>query len=311
MWTTQLGWTVEELQLMSLLDLVHPEDRQATLKEFDRLVNTGGETIAFENRCRHQNGSYRWLRWSAWPVPERQLCYAIAQDITLQKRQEQEILEIADREKERLGLELHDGLCQSLAGIAALSSTLSRRLAQTDADGAAAAAEITQQLNEAIRQARDLAHGFNPIGLNNIGLQGALETLALNTQQCFRVSCTLACDPAFPRLHCEVERQLFRIAQEAVNNAVTHGRSSRIEISLSLQDKDGILSIRDNGVGMPENPVDSDGIGLHTMFYRTRLIGGSLKVRQRTVQGMAVICVFPLLETSELCMDLINASNGI
>ncbi len=299
MWTTRLGWTVEELTSKPFLNFVHPDDREATQAEFDRLIQ-GGESICFENRYRHQNGSYRWLRWSGWPVLGDKRFYAIAYDFTRQNRQEREIIEIADREKERLGLELHDGLCQSLAGIAALSSALSKRLAaHADTTESAVAAEINQLLHDTIRQARDLAHGLSPIGLNIVGLQGTLETLSLNARQWFNITCTLSCDNSFPRLHREVEGHLFRIAQEAVNNAVKHGLADYVEISLCVKGKQGLLSIRDNGVGMTENPGDSNGIGLHTMYYRTRLIGGRLKVRQRKERGMAVICSFPLNETLE------------
>jgi len=237
-------------------------------------------------------------------MPEHQSIYIIACDITGQKRQEREILEIADREKERLGLELHDGLCQNLAGIAALSSTLSKRLAaHSDTAASAAAAEIKQLLNESIHHARNLAHGLSPIGMNSIGLLGSLETLTLNVQERFRVSCTLACDLEFPRLHSEIEGHLFRIAQEAVTNAVTHGRPDCIEISLSIKGKQGLLSIRDNGVGMTENTGNSGGIGLHTMLYRARSIAGSLKVRQLRQRGMTVTCAFPITEILETPED--------
>ena len=128
-WTTQLGWTLEELEAKPFLEFVHPDDREATLAQVD-LLNKGAEIVLFENRYRHKDGSYRWLRWNARPVPERQQIYASARDVTRQKRLEREVLEIVDQEKERLGRELHDGLCQTLAGIAALSSTLSRKLAR-------------------------------------------------------------------------------------------------------------------------------------------------------------------------------------
>jgi len=309
MWTTRLGWAVEELTSKPFLDFVHPDDREATLAEFDRLIKSE-DSLCFENRYRHQNGSYRWLRWTGWLAPECQQIYAIAEDITRQKRQEREILDIADLEKERLGLELHDGLCQSLAGIAALCSTLSRQLAaHANTTGATAAIEINQLLNETIHQARNLAHGLSPIGLNIVGLQGTLETLSLNAQQWFNVTCTLTCDRSFPRLHHEVEGHLFRIAQEAVNNAVKHGQAGRVEISLCVKDKEGVLGILDNGAGMSGKPGDSNGIGLHTMFYRARLIGGSLKVRQRKQHGMAVICAFPLIKTLEPDEDLDYAGN--
>jgi signal transduction histidine kinase len=212
-----------------------------------------------------------------------------------QELPEQEILAIADREKERLGRELHDGLCQSLAGIAALSSALSRSLAANGQPGPAAAAEeIVRLLNETIGEARDLARGLGPIGLKGGGLCSALETLARSVSVTYRISCTFACDRRYPGLQCETESHLLRIAQEAVRNALAHGRADQIDIGLHCIDGSGLLSIRDNGLGLPDDDRNHDGIGRHTMDYRARAIGGSLTVAQRPCGGAVVACAFPL-----------------
>jgi PAS domain S-box-containing protein len=297
-WTMKLGWGLEELKVKPFIDFVHPDDSEVTLAEVDKLAK-GATTILFENRYRHQDGSYRWLQWNARSIPGAQQIYATARDITERKRLEREVLEIIDQEKDRLGRELHDGLCQSLAGIAALSSTLSKRLA-ADANiaGSAMAVEITKLLNESIAQARDLARGLGPVGLLALGLDGALEVLALNVQRLYPFTCTLECDHPFPRLQHDVEGHLFRIAQEAVNNAVTHGAGERIDIALSCKDGQGFLSVRDNGVGLASEPLEPSGIGLHTMLYRAHLIGGALDVRGRGPSGTAVSCVFPLAEAA-------------
>jgi signal transduction histidine kinase len=224
-------------------------------------------------------------------------------DITDRKRFEREILDIVDREKERLGRELHDGLCQTLAGISALSSTLSRKLARSGAPAstaegqtaaADAAAEIARLLNEAIGEARDMARGLGAVGLSEGGLESALETLALDVRHLFRASCTFACDHPLGRLDRETERHLFRIAQEAVNNAVAHGKAKQIEIRLGEKGGEGLLTVLDNGVGMPERPCPTDGIGLHNMGYRARLIRGRIEVRRRSCGGTTVLCAFPL-----------------
>lgn len=302
-WTTVLGWSLEELKARPFLDFVHPDDRQATQVEVVKLAE-GADSIAFENRYLCRDGSYQWLRWNARPVPGRRRIYATARDVTQQKRLEREILEIVDREKERLGRELHDGLCQTLAGIAALSSTLSRRL-ETDSEseaataGAAQAAEITGLVNEAIAEARGLARGLAPPGLQDGGLDAALEALADNVRHLFHVSCSFEADRPFPRLESEVEAHLFRIAQEAVSNAVAHARADRIEIGWSLEGRTGVLSVRDDGVGLPEAASDRDGIGLHTMAYRARLIGARLEVWRRVRQGTAVTCAYPLPDPPE------------
>jgi signal transduction histidine kinase len=226
---------------------------------------------------------------------------AKARDVGRQQLLEREILAIADHEKERLGRELHDGLCQSLAGIAALTSALSRSLAANAQPGPPAAAdEIVQLLNETIGEARDLAHGLTPIGLNGVGLAGGLETLARSVRHTHRISCTLGWDSRCPALCSETEAHLMRIAQEAVRNAFAHGRADQIEMCLECVDGSGLLSIRDNGVGLSEDDRNHDGIGLHTMDYRARAIGGSLTVARRPQGGTAVACAFPLPLTHEL-----------
>jgi len=225
---------------------------------------------------------------------------ATARNVGLQELLEREFLEIADRERQHLGRELHDGLCQSLAGIAALSSALSRSLAASGQPGLAAAAdEIVRLLNEAIGQARDLAHGLGPIGLNGAGLVGGLETLARNVRNTYRASCTLAWDGRCLGLCHEAEAHLIRIAQEAIRNAFAHGRADEIDISLACVDGSGLLSIRDNGVGLSDDR-SHDGIGLYTMDYRARAIGGSLTVTRRPRCGTEVACTFPLALTDDM-----------
>jgi two-component system sensor kinase FixL len=191
-------------------------------------------------------------------------------------------------------------LCQTLAGIAALSATLSSRLfASSQSDASAAAAEITKLLDEAIGEARDLAHGLGPIGQQETDLPAVLERLAQNVEHRFRVSCGLECDRFFPGLGRDVVSHLLRIAQEALNNAVAHGQVQRIEISLSGADGEGLLSVRDDGVGIADTALQGDGMGLNTMAHRARLIGGSLDVQRHSPHGTAVTCVFPLPATPD------------
>ena len=208
---------------------------------------------------------------------------------------ERAILRIADREKQHFACDLHDGLCQSLAGAAALTSALSRSLA---ADGqirpSAVADDIARLLNETIREARDLAHGLGLIGRNGTDLAGELESLARFIRQTRRASCSFAPQWRCPGLRDETHMHLLRIAQEAVRNAFAHGRASHIDICLERIDGSGVLSIRDNGVGLSEARRSHDGMGLHIMHYRARAIDGSLSVTRRREGGTAVACAFPL-----------------
>jgi PAS domain S-box-containing protein len=201
-WTALLGWTVKELSAKPFIDFVHPDDRETTVVEIARLA-AGAPASHFQNRYRDRDGSYHWLEWNARPAREHQCIYATARDTTRQKFLEREILEILDRERERLGSEMHDGVCQSLAGIAALSAALSKRLAVSSASKeSAAAAEIANLLKDAIAETR---------------IAGALENLTRDIRRLFQVSCILECDLSFPVLRRETGAHLFRIAQEAIS----------------------------------------------------------------------------------------------
>ena len=150
----------------------------------------------------------------------------------------------------------------------------------------AAASNINKLLIAAFGEARDLARGLGPVGMDQAHLDIALEALAFNVQHLFRISCKFECNRPVVRPGHEGEAHLFRIAQKAVNNPVIHGRAKRIKISLSTKDGAGILSIRDDGVGLPEGARYADGIGLHTMAYRARLI----RARSRRLRRSRHLC---------------------
>jgi len=308
-WTECLGWTVEELSGVPFFGFVHPDDLDCTSAELGKLT-VGVPNILFENRYRHRDGSYRWLQWKARHTDEGSLICATARDITRIRLLETEIITIADRERERFGRDLHDGLCQSLAGIAALSVALSRSLTGRLDSAAAAAAEIAGLLRNTIGEARDIAHGLSPVGLDEGGLASVLEALALTIRRRFHIECTLVESGApIPRLPSDAESHLFRIAQEAVSNAITHGHSECIEILLACHEGKGSLSIRDNGVGIAEDLIKRDGAGLYSMEHRARIIGGSLLVR-RLERGTEVTCIFPLTATHNQSGSRNHASNS-
>jgi PAS domain S-box-containing protein len=292
-WQLCLGWTTQDLVGRLFLDFLHPDDRAATAAEL-RGIADGGGSNGFVARFRGADGAHHRLRWKASFAPSRQAIRASARAIASQERLERELIEAGDRERERLGRELHDGLCQNLAGIAALSATLARKLAARNDPAHAAAAEITVLLQQTIGDARDLARGLNGAGLAQTGLAAALEVLAANVEALHTVTCAFACDRLFPRLDPTVETQLYRIAQEALSNAVAHGRGSRIDVSLRLRAGSGSLRIRDDGVGIPRGASASAGMGLNTMYYRARLIGGRLRARRAKPRGSVVACTFPL-----------------
>lgn len=220
----------------------------------------------------------------------------IVRDLTERKRLEREIMEATEREQRRIGQDLHDGLGQQLTGIGFMTETLSHQLSQDGHPLAADAARITQLVGEAIQQSRGLAHGLYPVEPQPGALAHALRLLSESVAQAYRVKCVMV-DGKVPAFEDRtVPTHLYRIAQEAVNNAIRHGKARNIRISLA-EDRRGVsLRIRDDGRGIQEEMTDSGaplgGIGLRTMRHRAHLIGGTLTVRSRK-PGVEVVCHLP------------------
>ena len=220
-------------------------------------------------------------------------------DITERKRLEQEILEISEREQRRIGHDLHDGLGQQLAGIELMSQVLAQKLERRSKAEAARAGEIARHVRETIAQTRALARGLSPVTLEAEGLMAALGELAANTEQLFRVTCTFQCDPPVPVRDQVAAAHLFRIAQEAVSNAIRHGQKVR-HIMLELKDTGGkiTLSVSDDGVGFqPRDPAaksqGGQSMGLRIMQSRAGMIGGHLAIERNANGGATVAILLP------------------
>jgi two-component system, LuxR family, sensor kinase FixL len=217
----------------------------------------------------------------------------ITRDITARKHLERQVLEISDREQRRIGQDLHDDLCQQLTGIEFMSQSLQQNLATRSAPEAAAAAEIAKLVRAAISDTRDLARGLSPVMLEADGLMPVLRQLADNTDKVFNVSCQLCHEPTVMVGDSAVAIHLYRIAQEAVSNAIKHGQASRVGITLSGANERLTLTIQDNGRGFETRNGHHGGMGLQIMHYRAGMIGGHLTVDSQTGQGARVTCSFP------------------
>jgi signal transduction histidine kinase len=205
------------------------------------------------------------------------------------KQLEQQILEISEREQRRIGQDLHDGLGQHLTGIELMTQALEQRLAGKSRTEAAQAGKIAQHVRDAIRQTRGLARGLSPVELDANGLMSALHELTANVQNMFRVKCSFRCDQPVLMAENAVATHLFRIAQEAVSNAIKHGKATEIEIALTIPDR-LLLAIKDNGSGISSDASHGDGMGLRIMHYRAAVIGGSLAVQRDRDGGTTVVC---------------------
>ncbi len=203
---------------------------------------------------------------------------------------EQELLLISEREKRRIGQDLHDSLCQELAAAALFLQTAAHKVEKKNVAGAKVLAEAARIVNDNVGLARDLARGLHPVELSSQGLANALRELSFRTSQIRNVTCHFDC-PRQVRIRDEaVALNLYRIAQEAVTNALKNGKATTITIKLVREGKSLKLTIKDNGKGFSTARA-RQGMGLHIMKYRADVIGAELSVKSADGKGALVSCV--------------------
>jgi signal transduction histidine kinase len=205
---------------------------------------------------------------------------------------EREILEISSREQRRIGHDLHDGVCQQLAAIAYRMDILAEQLQEKGVAESSEAERVGGLVNEAINQTRGVARGLFPISLEENGLVSALEELAVNTSNLFKVRCQFSAAGPLPKVENGVALHLYYIAQEAVLNAAKHGRADNISISLTRANDRFILAIRDDGSGFELSDHGFKGMGIRIMRYRARVLGATLDLKSQPGQGTQISCVF-------------------
>jgi PAS domain S-box-containing protein len=236
------------------------------------------------------------LSVSEFRVAGRRMFTGVVHDISNRRRLEREILEASANEQRRVGHELHDGLCQQLTGVAFSAEILARRLAAEAPGAVPQLQKLAAEVDQAITQARTLARGLNPVEIHADSLPSALEDLAQKVSQTFQVSCRFRQQGNAPVRDNAVATHLYRIAQEAISNAVRHGKAKRIELSLRNDGAGLALSISDDGEGLgpKTTPVASrenpQGIGMQTMAYRAKMISAILEVRPGIRRGVVVTC---------------------
>jgi PAS domain S-box-containing protein len=214
-------------------------------------------------------------------------------DVSWRVQLEREILKTGEREKQMLGQELHDDLCQQLSSIEYLSHSLSIELKAKSKPSAQRAAEIARLLRQANTRARELSHSLTPLPPGTEGLICALKDLARRTCEVFQRDCRFLCPKPVRIDEPEVRQHLYRIAQEAVANAIKHGKATRIDIRLCRTGNRLILGIRDNGIGLPRKAKNQKGMGLRIMQYRAAMVSGSMVVQREPNGGTAVVCSIP------------------
>lgn len=205
-----------------------------------------------------------------------------------------QLLMVSEREQRHFGAELHDGLGQQLTAIELRCQSLKQDLPPSRPDLKKEVSEICQFLRNAIAQTRSLAHSLAPLSLDSRGLTDALNSLAIRMSSSGRIRCSFDSPSPITLDNHLIAGHLFRIAQEAVNNAVKHSLANEIKVRLVRSSGKLQLEISDNGKGFPKTTPSPQGIGLQIMRHRTSVIGGELNIISKPGSGVSVICTLPM-----------------
>jgi two-component system sensor kinase FixL len=306
------GWQVDEVRGRDWFDTFLPEhDRQPIRELFARAL--GGERARGNvTPIVTKGGHEREIEWYDASLTDANgelvglLC--TGQDVTERRILQREILEIAADEQRRIGQELHDGTQQQLTGLGLLAQNVATALDKLcQADGESwfskeagfrdriagthqRATQVQNGLENAAREVNQLSRGLIPVELDGQGLMSSLTELAGSVNEVQQIACTFTSDAPIEMANNFTATHLYRIAQEAVNNALKHSRGKRIEISLS--ERNGVITLKvfDNGNGIDKKRENGPGMGLRIMSYRTELIGAALSIGQANGGGTEMTC---------------------
>ena len=212
-------------------------------------------------------------------------------EISWRKGLEGQLLEISDREQQRLGQELHDGLCQHLTAVAFMARSVALRLKNHRVIEVKDIEKIAELVNDAASDTRNLSRALHRIDVDAAGLIDALRDLV--DREIWRIPCRLEFKPSFHIQNDVAAGELYRIAREAVINANKHSQAREIVIRLERVENEMVLRVIDNGVGFPSEPKTKRGLGAHIMGYRARLIGARLEIDSPKEGGTRVSCYLP------------------
>jgi PAS domain S-box-containing protein len=290
-----------ETEIDQWTSCIHPDDLERVLESREEAVKRRTAYATEYRITRADNGEIAWLavfgRYLYDETGKAVRLLGVAFDITQRKELEREavqreVLAMAAREQRQIGQELHDGVGQALTGLGLMAQSLAQRLPQA-ATEQRVANRLVAGIDSVHQQVRELSRGLIPVHVESRGLSAALDDLAATTTEASGIAVTAECPDWVELPDHATATQLFRIAQEAVSNAVRHGSPRHVQITL-LDEPTGLrLRIRDDGIGMQAAPDPCNGLGLRIMHYRAGQIGGVLHVGPSLGGGTVVICSLP------------------
>lgn len=283
-----IGKTPWEIHLMEKQEVPRSKER------FKRLLG-GDVNPQADVRLRTKSGEWRVLELRSTSTrkpdgsPDR--IVITGTDVTERNRLQHEVLRVVEQEQARVGHDLHDGVGQTMTGIVSLVEALE---ADLSGDTKAQAQRIQELLRVSVAEVRRMSHGLSPTSIKFRGLGGALKLLAETVRTNFRTICLCEVDDSIARHDNDKEAHLFRIAQEAVNNALRHGKPNMVKISLQeIAPGECELRIENDGAALKKSASSKgSGIGMRVMQYRANLIGARIKIESKPRHGVIVTCSF-------------------
>lgn len=218
----------------------------------------------------------------------------LRREMAARRRLETALIRVSEEQQQAIGRELHDGLGQHLTGLALFSATLQQKLHERTQPEAEAARQIVDLINQATAMTRSVARGLYPAALEVGGLPAALEQLAEHTRSLQGMACSFRCGADVQVRDPLVAINLYRVAQEAVNNAVKYSQASHLRIDLTRVEDRHRLCISDDGIGAdPARIWQGQGLGMHSMRYRASLLGGTFAIEKNAHRGTTVAVMYP------------------
>ena len=217
----------------------------------------------------------------------------MVRDITERTQLEREVVSIEERERIRIGRDLHDGLGQELTGISLGLQTLSQKLSREESPHLEAVRSLTNMVQKSISDTKRIARLLSPGFSESIGLSAALRALAGEINRHTGVRCRAHCSSNNDIRDSATGIHVYRIAQECINNALKHSGAGSIDLNFRRDEDSFILEVLDDGVGIPRERGRAEGMGLKSMRYRARMLHGRLEVTPRKEGGTRVLCSWP------------------
>ncbi|HVO32582.1 MAG TPA: PAS domain S-box protein [Elusimicrobiota bacterium] len=289
------GYRTEEI-LGKNVAMLYPPDRMEEFRFILERIRDGEAARHVESVRLRKDGRPVHVVLSLAPLRDSEGriigASTISHDVTEKKRLEQDLLHAVELEQKRIGQDLHDTLGQQLLAISFLGNILRKKLTSKSIPEASEAAHIEELLNQTKLNLRKLTRGLYAADLEARGLGASLKDLVEQVRESSAILCEFEGDETLRVPDRSLSENLYRLAQEAVNNAVKHSLASKIVVSLRQQNQQVALLIDDNGIGVPDSALrgGAGGLGLRTMQFRANVIGGSLDIGRRAEGGTVVRC---------------------